>query len=133
MLDAFSKAFKSDYQNVIIIGSDLPYLTHDFIRKAFNDLQTVDLILGPTSDGGYYLIGLKKSYPVLFEKIPWSTTRVLKQTIICSEKIGISHKLLQELRDIDNYEDLKFLENLIETTNIQNNLPNTYSVLKKIL
>lgn len=133
MLDAFTKAFNKDYKNVILIGSDLPYLTHDFIREAFNALQAVDLILGPSADGGYYLIGLKKPDPALFEKISWSTSLVLKQTVNRAEKAGISCKLLQELRDIDNYEDLKFLENLIEITDIQNNLPKTYSVLKKIL
>jgi rSAM/selenodomain-associated transferase 1 len=133
MLDAFSKAFKKNYQNVIIIGSDLPNLTHNFILEAFNDLQTVDLLLGPSSDGGYYLIGLKKPYPVLFEEISWSTSRVLEKTIAHSENAGISFKLLQELRDIDTYEDLKFLENLIETTDIHTDLSHTYSVLKKII
>jgi rSAM/selenodomain-associated transferase 1 len=130
---AFSEAFNKNYQNVILIGSDLPYLKNEDLQVAFNDLETTDLLLGPSSDGGYYLIGLKKPCPPLFEDINWSTPQVLPQTLSRAKKAGFSFKLLPEKRDIDNYEDLVFLENFIENTRNQRNLPNTHSILKKLL
>jgi rSAM/selenodomain-associated transferase 1 len=130
---AFSDALNKNYKNVIIIGSDLPYLNAEDIHGAFNDLETTDLLLGPSSDGGYYLIGLKKPCPPLFEDINWSTPQVLPQTLSRAKKAGLSFKLLPEKRDIDNYEDLVFLENFIENTRNQRNLPNTHSTLKKLL
>jgi len=130
---AFFEAFNKNYQNVILIGSDLPYLKNGDLLGAFNDLETTDLLLGPASDGGYYLIGLKKTCPPLFEDINWSTRQVLSQTLSRAKKAGLSFKLLPEKRDIDNFEDLVFLQNFIQNTQSQKNLPNTHSILKKLL
>ncbi len=105
MSTAFEKLFKN-HQSVVLIGCDLPDLTSALIAKAFDALQSNDLVIGPSCDGGYYLIGLNKSTPELFEEISWSTEKVLKQTLERAERLSLKVQLLDQLRDIDTLEDL---------------------------
>ena len=105
MSTAFEKLFKN-HQSVVLIGCDLPDLTSALISKAFDALQNNDLVIGPSCDGGYYLIGLNKSTPELFEEISWSTEKVLKQTLERAERLLLKVQLLDQLRDIDTLEDL---------------------------
>lgn len=105
MSTAFEKLFKN-HQSVVLIGCDLPDLTSALIAKAFDALQNNDLVIGPSCDGGYYLIGLNKSTPELFEEISWSTEKVLKQTLERAERLLLKVQLLDQLRDIDTLEDL---------------------------
>jgi glycosyltransferase A (GT-A) superfamily protein (DUF2064 family) len=91
---------------VVLIGCDLPDLTSALIAKAFDALQSNDVVIGPSCDGGYYLIGLNKSTPELFEEISWSTEKVLKQTLEKAERLLLKVQLLDQLRDIDTLEDL---------------------------
>ena len=105
MSTAFEKLFKN-HQSVVLIGCDLPDLTSALIAKAFDALQNNDLVIGPSCDGGYYLIGLNKSTPDLFEEISWSTEKVLKQTLERAERLLLKVQLLDQLRDIDTLEDL---------------------------
>lgn len=100
MLDAFQRMLVK-YDAAIIIGSDCPYITTTHIEEAYQALETNDLVLGPTIDGGYYLIGLKKPISELFENINWSTETVFEETIAVSSKLGLTYHLLQELTDID--------------------------------
>ncbi len=104
-----SAAFETLFQNhrsVVLIGCDLPDLTSALISKAFDTLQSNDLVIGPSCDGGYYLIGLNKNTPELFEEISWSTEKVLKQTLERAERLSLKVQLLGQLRDIDTLEDL---------------------------
>ena len=80
MFAAFKNLFKN-HRSVVLIGCDLPGLTSALISKAFDALQSNDLVIGPSCDGGYYLIGLKKETPDLFKEISWSSEKVLKQTL----------------------------------------------------
>ncbi len=105
MIAAFKKLFKN-HQSVVLIGCDLPDLTSALIAKAFDALQSNDVVIGPSCDGGYYLIGLNKSTPELFEEISWSTEKVLKQTLERAERLSLKVQLLDQLRDIDTLEDL---------------------------
>ncbi len=74
--------------------------------NAFAWLKKYDVVIGPASDGGYYLLAIKKTYPHLFQNIAWSTPEVLKQTLaICNEQ-NLSVYQLPELSDIDNENDL---------------------------
>ena len=100
MLDAFERMLEK-YDEALIIGSDCPYITATHIEEAYQALETKDLVLGPTRDGGYYLIGLKKAIPELFENINWSTETVFEETIAVASQLDLTYHLLPELTDID--------------------------------
>lgn len=107
MSAAFEKLFKN-HQSVVLIGCDLPDLTSALISNAFDALQSNDVVIGPSCDGGYYLIGLNKETPDLFKEISWSTEKVLNQTLEKAERLSLKVQLLNKLRDIDTLEDLHF-------------------------
>jgi uncharacterized protein len=106
MKNAFSDLFDQGYDKVLIIGTDCPELSPGIINAAFDKLNNHDVVIGPARDGGYYLLGMKKLYPVLFQDISWSTDQVLHQTLSACVDSGLSNLLLDELSDIDNEEDL---------------------------
>lgn len=89
----------------LIIGSDCPYMNNEIILEAFQSLQDHDLVLGPTPDGGYYLIGLKQNEKSLFEDISWSTDSVFAQTISAAKNAKLSTYLLPILTDVDHASD----------------------------
>ena len=105
MFAAFKNLFKN-HRSVVLIGCDLPDLTSALISKAFDALQSNDLVIGPSCDGGYYLIGLKKEMPDLFKEISWSSEKVLKQTLERAKRLSLKVQLLEKLRDIDTLDDL---------------------------
>lgn len=104
MEQAFLETFALGYEKVVIIGSDLPDLSSSDIYEAFAGLNKHEVVLGPASDGGYYLLGLKKIIPSVFENKDWGTNTVLDATLKNLNKL--STFLLQEKNDIDRYEDL---------------------------
>ncbi len=106
METAFSEVFKR-HKHVAIIGTDCPTLSGDIIKEAFNALLSKDLVLGPSVDGGYYLLAMNKLYTSLFEDIPWSTDTVLDNTIKAAEKLNLNVGLLKQLNDIDQWSDWK--------------------------
>ncbi len=107
---AFQTVF-SKKEKVIIIGSDCPEISTEIIEEAFDKLDLADVVIGPTYDGGYYLIGMKKYHASLFEDIAWSTEQVLTQTKAKITQEGLLFTLLKTLSDLDYEEDLnKFPE-----------------------
>ncbi len=108
MKNAFIEAFSMNFKRVLLIGSDIPDLPLEFIEEAFQSLDEKDAVIGPSVDGGYYLIGFKdKTFlPRVFEKIPWSTDRVFGETMMILEHQRLSVHTLQPLRDIDTVKDL---------------------------
>ena len=115
MQAAFSQMFSQGAASAVLIGSDCPLLDGKTVRKAFASLKNNDLVLGPTSDGGYYLIGLRVPAPELFQIAKWSHSLVLQQTIDRARKTGLKIELLPTLRDIDQGEDIALLgEELLE-------------------
>jgi rSAM/selenodomain-associated transferase 1 len=103
-----SRAFKEILainEHVLIIGSDCPYLTPAMIDNAFEQLADHDLVIGPAKDGGYYLLGMKNLMPEIFHKVAWSTQYVFQQTLDIAERLGKSCYILEELSDIDDWED----------------------------
>jgi len=109
--DKISNAFKEVFDNgsdkAVIIGTDCIDVTSDTINHTVDMLNQNDIILGPAEDGGYYLLGLKKHIPQIFEKIDWSTDCVLNQTIEKLNKHKLKYHLLKTLRDIDDVYDLR--------------------------
>jgi len=106
MKNAFITAFEKSYEKVIIVGTDCPQIDEKILEDAFAELDDHDIIIGPSTDGGYYLLGLKKAEPFLFENIKWSTGSVLKETISRCITNNWSYFLLPELTDIDEEKDL---------------------------
>jgi rSAM/selenodomain-associated transferase 1 len=102
------KAFQQllvKYEKVILIGSDCPYLQSSHLIEAANVLDEKDCVFGPAYDGGYYLIGLRRLIPQLFENMPWSTDKLLKKSIQSLLEYEISFQLLEILEDIDTLQD----------------------------
>lgn len=106
MAQAFRAGFEQGDRQILIIGTDCPFIDRQTIDAAFAALTSHDLVLGPATDGGYYLIGLRKLVPELFQAIPWSSNTVCAKTVEIAEATGISYALLPELADIDRPEDL---------------------------
>ncbi len=103
---AFQSAFDRGAKSVIAIGTDCPDLDASILTSAFEKLQTYDLALGAATDGGYYLIGLRRFVPDLFVGITWSTSIVLQQTVAIANQLKCSIAYLPTLSDVDRPEDL---------------------------
>ena len=112
MKSAFKGSFTGGYRKVVIIGTDCFDLTETIIDKAFESLNEYDLVIGAAEDGGYYLLGMKKFLPEIFESIEWSTDKVFDQTMAVCNNLDLSVFLLPKLNDIDDEEDLKKQEGL---------------------
>lgn len=112
MARAVREAFDAGMRGVIVIGSDCPGLTVDVLEQAADSLRATDVVLGPAADGGYYLFGLSRELPSLFEEIPWGTAEVLLKTIRRASERGLRPVFLRSLGDIDRPEDLQLLERL---------------------
>lgn len=108
MEHAFREAFTRNYAYVMMIGSDLPTISSDMIQSARHGLREHDVVIGPSKDGGYYLIGLKKPAPELFTNIPWSTHQVTNRTREKANELGLSFTLLSQQQDLDTIDDLQF-------------------------
>jgi uncharacterized protein len=114
MITATQTAFATGIERVIIIGTDCPGLNTDRLNQAFQTLQTHELVLGDAIDGGYYLIGLQRPIPELFQGIHWSTAAVRSQTIAIAQKLGLTIAHLPALSDIDYPEDLPVWQAIVE-------------------
>jgi len=108
MLAAFEEMFKNGCNVCCIIGSDAPDLPLSYIHEAYRLLETLqtDVVLGPSSDGGYYLLGMRHVWPKLFTNIPWSSADVLEQSLSAVRDSGLTATLLPGWQDIDTVEDL---------------------------
>jgi len=114
---AVEDLFKCGFESVCLIDSDSPTVPAENFAAAVELLSTSDdrVVLGPSDDGGYYLIGLKKPHRQLFEQIDWSTERVLNQTMQRATEIGIEVKLLPTGYDVDDEASLSRLCNELLT------------------
>jgi rSAM/selenodomain-associated transferase 1 len=99
----------SDENHVVLIGSDCLMINKHYIENAFNALASGnDIVLGPSRDGGYALIGAKRIDTSIFENVRWSTNQVLKQTTFKLQKLGWKYSCLSEVRDIDHLDDYQY-------------------------
>lgn len=113
LIDALQQGFNAGLQRIVIVGSDCPQLGTAHITEAFTRLQTHDVVIGPATDGGYYLIGLNILQTALFEDIPWGGDRVFAVTKAIAHQQNLSIALLTALSDIDRPEDLHLWEQII--------------------
>jgi uncharacterized protein len=103
---AVQKACDQGYTAVVIIGTDCLDLSVTLLEQSFQMLKSNILTIGPATDGGYYLIGLQRSFPALFTGINWSTDTVLRETLKIAEDLQLKPTLLPCLHDTDIPEDL---------------------------
>ncbi|HET7789988.1 MAG TPA: TIGR04282 family arsenosugar biosynthesis glycosyltransferase [Gemmatimonadales bacterium] len=106
---AFQRHFGDGAQRAVIIGTDCPGVDRRLVNEAFTALGGADVVLGPSVDGGYYLIGLREPQPGLFREIPWSSTAVAAQTRARAGALGLAVHLLKPLRDVDTVQDARAL------------------------
>lgn len=107
MANAFKELFDQGFKKVLIIGSDCYQLQTVVIEEAIELLDTHETVIGPTFDGGYYLLGMTGFIPELFQDKTWSTDHVCKQTIGDLNNLERSFILLKRLHDVDEAADLE--------------------------
>jgi rSAM/selenodomain-associated transferase 1 len=127
MREVFAELWRRGHREVILIGSDLPPVPLDTLREGFAALLEPEkrVILGPSLDGGYYLIGMNQPVPELFSHMTWSHDGVAAETLARLARLRIPFGLVRESFDIDRVEDLERLRRLAE--------PNTRAAMKKTL
>lgn len=94
------------FERVVLVGSDCPGIDADYLQRALGGLDQADLVLGPATDGGYVLIGVKRVSRELFEGIPWGSATVLAETLQRLRRMNWRWNTLPPLADIDRPEDL---------------------------
>ncbi len=104
---AFEYLFTHKANRAIIVASDVPDISANLVIKALIALQSHDIVLGPSHDGGYYLIGMCKPHPVLFQGITWGSAEVLAQTLAAIETSHLSLHMMPTLIDIDTFDDYR--------------------------
>tara|TARA_R110002096_G_scaffold366927_1_gene560261 strand:- start:772 stop:1404 length:633 start_codon:yes stop_codon:yes gene_type:complete len=98
-------------QRVVLIGSDCLTLNPDYIVRAFSKISKInDIVLGPTTDGGYVLVGGRKQNAFLFNNIPWGASCVLDKTLATAQKHGREINCLEKVSDIDSIKDIHLLK-----------------------
>jgi uncharacterized protein len=108
LLFTFNQLFRQGYTQVVVIDSDTPTLPTAYLEQALTLIaaRENDVVLGPTEDGGYYLIGLRQSHRELFEQMPWSTPQVFPETRRRSARAGLTVACTESWYDVDTPEDL---------------------------
>lgn len=128
MCNAANELMDRGYKRVVIIGSDIPTLPATHLTSALSQLEKFDAVLGPATDGGYYLIGLSSRPQGIFENIPWSTSEVFESTVKRIENRGLSLHILPEWYDIDSFADLRVM-----VEKIRESSPQELSVLNYLM
>ena len=131
MSHAFQHLFASGFENIILIGSDLPTLPVRFFHQGYASLEkSADVVLGPSADGGYYLVGMKRMIAAMFDDIGWSGADVLSQTTNKLDDLSLKHELLSEWYDIDTVKDLERLRS--QRTCHEVAMKNTFALLNEL-
>jgi len=115
--NCFADLFTMRFESVVVIGADSPTLPGELIYDAFDSLENEnDVILGPATDGGYYLIGMRRLHPRLFEAVPWGTSEVMAVTEARAGEAGVNLIVMPEWYDVDTPAELeKLREDLRQT------------------
>lgn len=142
MEHAFSESFARRATRTVIIGTDSPSLPSSYVEDAFAALKRNDLVLGPSMDGGFYLVGIRRAAACralalkrLFHRVDWSTNRVLQQTIRNAKRDRLRIHLLPPWYDVDDADSLRFLRVHIDAliaSGIKDVAPHTARLLQHL-
>ena len=105
MKQAFREQFARGAERAVVIGSDCLALQPRHLLEAFAQLERRDVVLGPSTDGGYYLLGMNLLREEIFDKMPWSQPQLMEKTKAALTRKNLSYALLEPLTDIDEWED----------------------------
>ena len=114
MRNAFANCFQAGFSKAVVIGSDCLEIQTHHLQQAFQLLDGAETVIGPASDGGYYLLGMNSLQADLFVDIAWSTANVLGQTREKLARLGLSLELLEELSDVDDEGDYDSMKSRFE-------------------
>jgi rSAM/selenodomain-associated transferase 1 len=106
MHDALARVLGEGYEKAVLVGVDIPELSAAIILRAFGLLEGIDVVFGPATDGGYYLVGLKRPAGEVFTGIEWSTGTTLSKSVAKAGAAGLGVAYADTLSDIDRPEDL---------------------------
>lgn len=109
MRDFFASQLEQGAHSIVILGTDSPNLPLAMVESAFQALESHEVVLGPTEDGGYYLIGISRTIPPLFDSMPWSKSNLWSTSIDRLERAGIRYATLDTWYDVDELTDLNRL------------------------
>ncbi len=133
MRNALKRAFDGEYEQAVMVGSDCPFIGEADIESAFEALDSVDLVIGPSEDGGYYLLGSSSFQAAPFEGINWGSETVLRETMERIEHARLSCRLLGMKYDIDSWVDAERLYSARGEAATEHAARNTIKVLASIL
>ena len=114
MHEYFRRALDRGATRTLLIGSDSPTIPREVIEQAFDALEEFPVVLGPSGDGGYYLVGIAETVPPIFEQIDWSTDQVWAQTQTRLKQLGLPCAELPAWDDVDEVDDLRRLQRQLE-------------------
>ena len=125
--NVFADLLEMGFSRVVLIGGDIPTLPLSHLQDAFALLADFrnDVVLGPSADGGYYLIGARARHPELFENITWSTSTVLAETLAQARRSGLCVVHVPAWHDVDSAEDLATLVNELQEKEARAAAPRT--------
>jgi rSAM/selenodomain-associated transferase 1 len=132
LLRAFQDRLR-DGGAVVAIGSDSPTLTPEAVANAFKSLRDHDVVIAPAADGGYVLLGCRHLHPEIFQRVPWGTPQVMRETGRRLRKSSIPHAILPAGRDLDTREDLIGIYKELEGAGGPPLAPHTLRALREVL
>ena len=133
MAAVFERLFQMGHKNIVLIGGDLPPVPLHFFAAAYTFLESSShgVVLGPSRDGGYYLVGCNRPTPQIFQDMVWSHSEVLAQTLDRLASLKIEYHLLPIWFDIDTPDDLRYLKSALDAA-LEKAMPNTLPLLRRL-
>jgi rSAM/selenodomain-associated transferase 1 len=133
MAAAFQTLFDLGHKRIVLIGGDLAPVPLRFFAEAYVFLESFEkrVALGPSRDGGYYLVGCNQPVPEIFQDMSWSHSEVLAQTLKRLASLEINFHLLPTWFDIDTPDDLRHLCSMLDPT-LEKAMPNTLPLLQRL-
>lgn len=111
-LASFAGADARAARKVVVIGVDIPEIDENVLSRAFEVLDSKDVVIGPAVDGGYYLLGMRAADVTVFDNVTWGSEHVFEETLRNCNQLGLSHGLLGKLRDVDLPEDISYFKSI---------------------
>jgi len=132
--NVFTDLLAQGFSQVVIIGSDIPTLPLAHLQAAFALLDDPenDVVMGPSRDGGYYLIGARALHPALFKEIAWSTITVFTETLAQARRAGLHVGQVPSWYDVDDADDLRELTRELDAAKQEPPAPHTQAFLARL-